>query len=68
MVSIIADMFTYSVVENLGFKHMVKVLEPHYNVPSSVHFWASVVPVLYKRVQAADVQELSTSQSLIMGH
>ncbi len=43
-----------AIVENTGFKHMVRVLEPHYHVPSCVHFSQSVVPVLYN---AAVVQE-----------
>ncbi len=47
---------------------MVKVLEPRYNVPSCVHFSQSVVPVLYKQVQATVVQELSTGQNQMMEH
>lgn len=46
-----ADMQPYAVVENA--EHMVKVLEAHYTVPSCVHFSQSIVPALYKRVQAA---------------
>ncbi len=39
---ITANMQPHMVLENKGFKHMVKLLEPHYNVPSSVHFSQSV--------------------------
>ncbi len=52
-----AGMRPYSAVENTEFKHMVKVLKPHYNVPSCVHLSQSIVPALYKPAQAA-VQEL----------
>ncbi len=40
---IAADVWAYVVLENTGFKHVVRVLEPIYNVPSRVHFSQSVV-------------------------
>ncbi len=39
---IAADMQPHSVVENTGFKHIVRVLEPRYNGPSHVHVSQSV--------------------------
>lgn len=45
-VFITVDMPPLSVVENTGFKHMAKVHEFHYNVPSHVHFSQSTVPAL----------------------
>lgn len=63
-VFIMADMPPYSVVENTRFKHMV-VIEFQYSVPSRVLFSHSAVPALFKWVQAAVVQELSTGQLLL---
>lgn len=46
---IAADMRPYSVVENKGFKNMVKVLEPRYEIPSRTHFSMKIVPDLYEQ-------------------
>ncbi len=37
-VFIAADVRPYSVVQNEGFKHMLKVLEPRYDIQSRTHF------------------------------
>ncbi len=55
-----ADMWPYLAVENTGFKHMVKVLKPRYNVTLRVHVSQSCV-ALYKPAWAA-------GQSLVMEH
>ncbi|KAK6169559.1 hypothetical protein SNE40_020592 [Patella caerulea] len=41
------DMRPFSVVENTGFKKMVTILEPRYNLPSRTHFATNVIPRLY---------------------
>ena len=46
------DLRPYSVVENPGFKKLVSVLEPRYNMPSRVHFSKTVVPNLYDEVKS----------------
>ncbi len=61
------DMQPHSAVENTGFKHVAKVLEFQYNVPSHVHVNQSCA-ALCKPAQAAAVQELSRGQSLMMEH
>lgn len=33
-------------VENEGFKHMINVIEPRYDLPSRVHFSEKVIPKL----------------------
>ena len=49
-VLIAADMQPFSVVENTGFKHTVKVIEPRYEVPSPPYFSQRVKPALYKQL------------------
>lgn len=41
------DMRPFSVVENDGFKQMVKTLEPLYSIPGLTYFAEKVVPALY---------------------
>ena len=33
-------------VENEGFRHMINVIEPRYDLPSRVHFSEKVIPKL----------------------
>lgn len=47
-VFIAVNMQPYSVIENTGFKHMVKVLELDYNMFSDMHFSRCVCPAAYK--------------------
>lgn len=46
------DLRPYSVVENAGFQHLLKTLEPQYKVPSHSHFMEKVIPDLYKETRA----------------
>eukprot|EP00064_Thunnus_orientalis_P002859 superscaffoldBa00000222_g2867 len=46
-VFIAADMMPYSIVENKGFKSMVKVLEPRYEIPLRTHRTMKIMPDLY---------------------
>ncbi len=46
-VFIAKDMRPFSVVDNVGFREMVRVLEPRYHMPSRPHFSQEVVPSLY---------------------
>ena len=48
-VFIAADMRRYSVVQNEGFKHMLKVLEPRYDIQSRTHFREKIVLSLYEQ-------------------
>ncbi|XP_078018496.1 E3 SUMO-protein ligase ZBED1-like [Epinephelus lanceolatus] len=47
-VFIAKDMQPYSVVEDTGFRHMMKTVEPRYQVPSRIHFSSKVIPELYE--------------------
>ncbi|XP_060780368.1 E3 SUMO-protein ligase ZBED1-like [Neoarius graeffei] len=46
------DLRPYSVVENAGFRHMLKTIEPRYKLPARATFADSAVPALYKEVRA----------------
>ncbi len=61
-----ADMRPYSVVQNEGFKHMLKVLEPHYDIPSRTHFSEKIVPDLYEQEKKKVVDELSRASSVAL--
>lgn len=49
----------YSIVEHTGFKYVMKVLEPRYEIPSRPYFSQKVVPGLYEKVKSDVVNELS---------
>ena len=61
-----AHMRPYSVVQNEGFKHMLKVLEPRYNIPSHTHFSEKIVPDLYEQEKKKVVDELSRAASVAL--
>ena len=65
-VFIAADMRPYSVVENKGFKNMIKVLEPRYEIPSRTHFTTKIVPALYEEQKKIIVDELSKASSVAL--
>lgn len=53
------DMRPYSIVENVGFKKMVAVLDPRYDIPSRTHFAEKVIPALYEETKATLTANLS---------
>lgn len=65
-VFIATDLRPYSVVENPGFKHMLNVIEPRYQVPSRPHFSQQVIPALYKQTQAVVVNDLSKASDIAL--
>ena len=46
------DLRPYSVVDNAGFRYLVKTLEPRYKIPSRSHFTENVIPALYHDTKA----------------
>lgn len=60
------SMRPYLVVEEPGFKYLLKVLEPRYCVPSRAHISQSVLPAIYKRTRAVVEQELSTAHAVAL--
>ena len=49
---IAVDLRPYSVVENMGFREMVKTLEPRYKIPSLRFFTDTAVPTLYSETKS----------------
>lgn len=60
-VFIAADMRPYSVVENSGFRHLISVLEPRYEIPSRTHLTATVIPSMYNNVKEKVIEGLSSA-------
>ena len=58
---IVKDLRPYVVVENEGFKNLIKVLEPKYSIPSRQHFSEKVIPELYTKVSTQVKQDLKSS-------
>lgn len=56
---IAVDMRPYSVVENAGFKNMLNVIVPSYNIPSRAHFSQTVIPALCQKTKAQIENQLA---------
>uniref|UniRef100_A0A8C5MWL9 BED-type domain-containing protein n=1 Tax=Leptobrachium leishanense TaxID=445787 RepID=A0A8C5MWL9_9ANUR len=53
------DLRPYSVVDNLGFRHLMKTLEPRYKLPSCNHFTENFIPALYNEAKAQVIASMS---------
>ena len=53
------DLRPYSVVENAGFRHMMKTIEPRYKLPSRTTLTDSEVPALYNETKAKVMESMS---------
>lgn len=42
----------YSTVENDGFRHMMRILEPRYDIPSRRYFTDKAIPAMYEETRA----------------
>ena len=62
----VTDIRPCFVVENKGFKNMVKVLEPHYELLSRTHFSMKIVPDLYEQENTKIVDKLSKASSVAL--
>ena len=54
------DLQPYSVVENAGFKQLIKTLEPRYIMPGRKYFCATAIPGIYEQQKARLVEMLKT--------
>nr|XP_057921458.1 zinc finger BED domain-containing protein 4 [Doryrhamphus excisus] len=61
-----ADLRPFSVVENSGFKHMMGVIEPRYQVPSPAHFRQKIIPSLYEKNKSAVMDHLSRASAVAL--
>ena len=59
------DLRPYSVVENEGFIHLLRVLEPRYSMISRKELTKTVVPEIYSELKAKVKQSLSLSESRV---
>lgn len=60
-VYICKDLRPYSVVENDGFRFMMRTLEPRYEIPSRKHFTEKTVPALYEETKAKVMNALQSA-------
>lgn len=58
------DLRPYSVVENEGFRNLLTVIDPRYEVPSRTHFATSVLPKMYHTVKDKVVSDLKTATAI----
>ncbi|XP_077095961.1 E3 SUMO-protein ligase ZBED1-like [Siphateles boraxobius] len=65
-VFIAKDLQPFSVVEDVGFKHLMKTLDPRYAVPSRTYFSAVVIPGLYDKTRKAIESDLTKTESLAL--
>ncbi|KAK7921885.1 hypothetical protein WMY93_008787 [Mugilogobius chulae] len=57
---------SYSLVESAGFKYMMKIIEPRYQIPSRPHFSQKVVPALYEQAKSAILNELTSVSAVAL--
>ena len=65
-VCIAADMRPISMVEGAGFKHLMRVAEPRYKLPSRSHITTRVLPALYDKVMAKITEGLSHAELIAL--
>ncbi len=58
------DMRPFSVVDNVGFRELVRVLEPRYHMPSRPHFSQEVVPALYCEAKTKVLDGLKKAENV----
>ncbi|KAG2456396.1 ZBED4 protein, partial [Polypterus senegalus] len=56
----------YSVVQNKGFKHMIHVVEPRYDIPLRTHFSDNIVPSMYEQEKSKVMAKLSQASSVAL--
>uniref|UniRef100_A0A1A8QR33 HAT C-terminal dimerisation domain-containing protein n=1 Tax=Nothobranchius rachovii TaxID=451742 RepID=A0A1A8QR33_9TELE len=66
LVFICKDMRPLSVVENKGFRDMIKTLEPRYAVPSRQHITDIALPNLYNEVKATVLDSLGSAETVAL--
>ncbi|XP_013885882.1 zinc finger BED domain-containing protein 1 [Austrofundulus limnaeus] len=60
------DMRPLSVVENEGFRNMMKTLEPRYSIPSRQHITDIALPKLYTEVKATVMESLNSAERVAL--
>lgn len=60
------DLRPYSVMENEGFRRMLKILEPRYEIPSRKYFTETAIPALYKETSEKVQIALESSERVAL--
>jgi len=60
------DVQPYSVVEDIGFKGVVGILEPRYVLPSRKYFSTKVIPEMYETTKARVQAEVDNAKSVCL--
>lgn len=60
------DLQPFSVVGDLGFRNLIKTLEPRYSVPSRTTFSTKIIPDIYKTTRRGIEDDLAKTQSFAL--
>lgn len=60
------DIQPYSVTENEGFKHLLHVLDPRYQIPNRKLFSKKQIPALYEKVRREIAESLSKAERVAL--
>ena len=60
------DLRPFSVVENVGFKNLLAVLQPRYKVPSRQHFSDKALPALYEQKKIEVKKDLAAASAVAL--
>ncbi|XP_051998856.1 E3 SUMO-protein ligase ZBED1-like [Xyrauchen texanus] len=60
------DIAHFQLLRTHGFTHLLRVLEPRYQLPSRPHFSQNVLPQLYNKVKAKLVEDLSNAKFIAL--
>ena len=58
------DSQPFSIVEDVGFKRLMKVLKPNYELPSRKYFTSNIIPTIYSRVGAKIKKSIDQASNL----
>ncbi|XP_057181407.1 E3 SUMO-protein ligase ZBED1-like [Triplophysa rosa] len=65
-VFIAKDIQPYSVVDDAGFQHLIKTLEPRYEIPSRAHFSSKIIPELYDETRSKIENKLANAKHVAL--
>ncbi|XP_053506474.1 E3 SUMO-protein ligase ZBED1-like [Ictalurus furcatus] len=54
------DMMPFSMVENVGFRKMMSVIDPRYEIPGRKYFSSTAIPTLYSEVRERVQEQLKS--------
>uniref|UniRef100_A0A674MNF8 BED-type domain-containing protein n=1 Tax=Takifugu rubripes TaxID=31033 RepID=A0A674MNF8_TAKRU len=63
---IVKDLQPISMVEDQGFRHFMKVVDPRYQIPSRKSMMAGEIPKLYEQTQKTVKDSIQSASSLVL--